>query len=517
MAQGAAFKIHQFVQQIETILLASTQTQDIIDSGLTDAYEFQLLKMLKTVPAITTIVAVDDQGRERHKVSRIKMVRPEDLKDRSKDQVFLEALNGTTYFGPVYFVQDSEPYAHIAVPIKRFNKVIGALIAEVNLKHIWDVVSEIRAGRTGYAYVVSQDGELIAHPDISLVLKGRNLINLTQVQAALNGVRSPIEAQVSLTGEKVFPAYALIPDLGWAVLVERSTDEAYAPLYSSLLRTSMLLLIGLGMAGLASLLIGIRVVRPLEALRQGASRIGSGELDHRIDIKTGDELEGVATEFNLISHLKRFFSPQLAEHIVSSGEEELTQSHRSEITVVFCDLRNFTAFSSVAEPEETMQVLHDYYDVVCKLIRQFEATIEHFAGDGLMAFFNDPIPCPEPEVRAVKMALLMQQEVGKLITGWRESGTELGFGIGISSGYATLGHIGSAEQFHYAAIGNVANLASRLCDQAKNGQILISESVFAKTLEVVEAESIGELLLKGFPNPVPVMQITGETLQLSKV
>jgi class 3 adenylate cyclase len=520
MAQGAAFKIHQFVQQIETILLASTQTQDIIDSGLTDAYEFQLLKMLKTVPAITTIVAVDDQGRERHKVSRIKMVRPEDLKDRSKDQVFLEALNGTTYFGPVYFVQDSEPYAHIAVPIKRFNKVIGALIAEVNLKHIWDVVSEIRAGRTGYAYVVSQDGELIAHPDISLVLKGRNLINLTQVQAALNGVRSPIEAQVSLTGEKVFPAYALIPDLGWAVLVERSTDEAYAPLYSSLLRTSMLLLIGLGMAGLASLLIGIRVVRPLEALRQGASRIGSGELDHRIDIKTGDELEGVATEFNLmtsklresyainerISHLKRFFSPQLAEHIVSSGEEELTQSHRSEITVVFCDLRNFTAFSSVAEPEETMQVLHDYYDVVCKLIRQFEATIEHFAGDGLMAL-----------VRAVKMALLMQQEVGKLITGWRKSGTELGFGIGISSGYATLGHIGSAEQFHYAAIGNVANLASRLCDQAKNGQILISESVFAKTLEVVEAESIGELSLKGFPNPVPVMQITGETLQLSKV
>jgi len=214
--------------------------------------------------------------------------------------------------------------------------------------------------------------------------------------------------------------------------------------------------------------------------------------------------------------LKRFFSPQLAEYIVSSREEELTQSHRSEITVVFCDLRNFTAFSSITEPEETMQVLHDYYDVVCKLIRQFEATIEHFAGDGLMAFFNDPMPCPDPEERAVKMAILMQQEVGKLITAWRKSGTELGFGIGISSGYATLGHIGSAEQFHYAAIGSVANLASRLCDQAEDGQILISESVFEKTLEIVKAESIGELSLKGFPNPVPVMQLTGETLQLSK-
>ena len=530
MAQGAAFRIHQFVQQIETIMLTSAQTPDVIESGLTDAYEFQLLKLLKIVPAITTIVAVDDQGQERHKVSRIKMVLPEDLKDRSNDQAFLKALNDSTFVGPVYFVQESEPYAQIAVPIRRFNKVIGALIAEVNLKHIWDVVSEIRAGRTGYAYVVSRDGELIAHPNISLVLKERNLIDLAQVQAALGGVRSPIEAQVSLTGERVFPAYALIPDLGWAVLVERPTDEAYAPLRSSLVRTSLLLLVGLAMAGLVSFLIGIRVVRPLEILRQGAIRIGSGELDHRIDIHTGDELEGLANEFNLmtsrlresyatnerISHLKRFFSPQLAEHIVSSGEEELTQSHRSEITVVFCDLRNFTAFSSVAEPEETMQVLHEYYDVVCTLIRQFEATIEHFAGDGLMAFFNDPMPCPDPEVRAVKMALLMQQEVGKLIIGWRKSGTELGFGIGISSGYATLGHIGSAEQFHYAAIGNVANLASRLCDQAKNGQILISESVYTKTLEVVEAESVGELSLKGFPNPVPVMQLTGETLQLSK-
>ncbi len=530
MAQGAAFKIHQFVQQIETIMLASTQTPDIIGSGLTDAYEFQLLKLLKIVPAITTIVAVDEQGQERYKVSRIKMVRPEDLEDRANDPAFRRALDGATFFGPVYFVQESEPYALIAVPINRFNKVIGVLVAEVNLKHIWNVVSEIRAGRTGYAYVVSEDGDLIAHPDISLVLKGRNLKNLAQVQAALSDRRSPIGAQASFTGEKVFPAYAFIPDLGWAVLVERPTDEAYAPLYSSLLRTSLLLLIGLAMAGLASYLIGSRVVGPLEALRQGASRIGAGELDHRIDIRTGDELEGLATEFNLmttklresyainerISQLKRFFSPQLAEHIVSSGEEDLTQSHRSEITVVFCDLRNFTAFSAAAEPEETMQVLHEYYDVICSLIRQFEATIEHFAGDGLMAFFNDPVPCPDPEARAVRMALLMQQEVGKLISGWRKSGIELGFGIGIASGFATLGHIGSAEQFHYAAIGNVANLASRLCDQAKDGQILISESVNAKVLEVAETESIGERSLKGFPKPVPVMQVIGKAEPSSK-
>ena len=527
MAQGAAFKIDQFVQQIETIMLASTQTPDIISSGLTDDYEFQLLKLLKIVPAITTLAAVDDKGRERHKVSRIKMVRPEDLADRSADPEFKQALGGGTYFGPVYFVQESEPYALISVPIKRFNKVIGVLIAEVNLKHIWNVVSAIRAGETGYAYVVSSSGELIAHPDISLVLKGRNLIDLVQVQAALGGAQDPIGAQASFTGEKVFPAYASIPDLGWAVLVERSTGEAYAPLYSSLLRTSLLLLIGLGISGLVSFLIGRRVVGPLEKLRQGVSRIGAGELDHRIDIRTGDELEVLATEFNLmtsklresyainerISQLKRFFSPQLAEHIVSSGEEELTHSHRSEITVVFCDLRNFTAFSSAAEPEETMQVLHDYYDVICSLIRRYEATIEHFAGDGLMAFFNDPLPCPDPEARAVTMAYIMQQEIGELIVGWRKSGIELGFGIGICSGYATLGHIGSAEQFHYAAIGNVANLASRLCDQARNGQILISESVYAETHEIAETESIGELSFKGFPNLIPVRKVTSVVTQ----
>ena len=210
-----------------------------------------------------------------------------------------------------------------------------------------------------------------------------------------------------------------------------------------------------------------------------------------------------------VSQLKRFFSPQLAEHIVSSGEESLTESHRQEITVVFCDLRNFTEFSSIAEPEEAMLVLQEYYKAIGSLLRRFEATIEHFAGDGLMAFFNDPLPCPDPEARAVRMAVMMQQDVGKLIEAWGKRGIRLGFGVGISSGYATLGHIGSEEQFHYAAIGSVANLASRLCDEARSGQILISEVVYAKVEELAEVEPVGELSLKGFPKPVPVLQVVG--------
>ncbi len=470
-----------------------------------------------------TAVALNSDGREQFKLSRLQMVRPEDLEDRATDQAFLQARQDRSYFGPVYLVQESEPYARIAVPIKRFNSVIGVLIAEVNLKHIWSVVSDIQVGETGYAYVVSREGDLIAHPDINLVLKGRNLKDLVQVQAALAGAPIPLAAQLNFAGQEVFAAYATIPDLEWAVLVERLAEEAYAPLYASLTRTVALLFVGLGMAVLASLLIGVRVVRPLQKLRQGVTRIGAGELDHRIDVQTGDELEVLAEEFNQmtgklqesyasnerVSQLKRFFSPQVAELIVSSGEEKLTESHRQEITVVFCDLRNFTEFSSIAEPEEAMRVLQEYYKVLGALLHRFEATIEHFAGDGLMAFFNDPVPCPDPEARAVRMAVMMQRDVGKLIEQWRKRGLKLGFGIGISSGYATLGHIGSEEQFHYAAIGSVANLASRLCDKALSGQILITEAVSAKVEGLAEVESSGELSLKGFPKPVPVLQVVG--------
>lgn len=523
MARGAAFKIHQFVQEIENMMRASTLTPDIVGEGLTEAYEFELIKLLKVVPSITTAVALNSDGREQFKLSRLQMVRPEDLEDRATDQAFLQARQDRSYFGPVYLVQESEPYARIAVPIKRFNSVIGVLIAEVNLKHIWSVVSDIQVGETGYAYVVSRDGDLIAHPDINLVLKGRNLKDLVQVQAALAGAPIPLAAQLNFAGQEVFAAYATIPDLEWAVLVERLAEEAYAPLYASLTRTVALLFVGLGMAVLASLLIGVRVVRPLQKLRQGVTRIGAGELDHRIDVQTGDELEVLAEEFNQmtgklqesyasnerVSQLKRFFSPQVAELIVSSGEEKLTESHRQEITVVFCDLRNFTEFSSIAEPEEAMRVLQEYYKVLGALLHRFEATIEHFAGDGLMAFFNDPVPCPDPEARAVRMAVMMQRDVGKLIEQWRKRGLKLGFGIGISSGYATLGHIGSEEQFHYAAIGSVANLASRLCDKALSGQILITEAVSAKVEGLAEVESSGELSLKGFPKPVPVLQVVG--------
>jgi class 3 adenylate cyclase len=213
------------------------------------------------------------------------------------------------------------------------------------------------------------------------------------------------------------------------------------------------------------------------------------------------------TELEHVSQLKRFFSPQLAELIVSSGDEKFMESHRQEITVVFCDLRNFTEFSATAEPEEQLRVLREYHNAVGSLIFRYEATLEHFAGDGVMAFFNDPVPCPDPAARAIKMAIAMREEVGKLRVDWDKRGFELGFGVGIALGYATLGQVGFEGQFHYMAIGSVANLASRLCDQAEDGQILITQRVYADVEEIAEVEPAGELTFKGFHKPVPAYQL----------
>jgi signal transduction histidine kinase len=322
MAQGAAFKIHNFVQDIERTMREFTQTQGVVAVGLTKAYRFELIKLLKINPAITEATVLEPSGRELFKLSRLEMTLPQDLKDRSLAEAFIPAREDKSFYSQVYFVRKSEPYMTISVPIKRFQgEVVGILICEVNLKYIWEVVSGIKVGQAGYAYVVSGEGDLIAHPDISLVLEKRNLKELGQVKAALAGAQGPLPAQANLVGEKVFPAYGRIPDLGWAVLVERPVGEAYAPLYASILRTSILLLVGLGMAILASFLINHRVVRPVEVLRQGATRIGAGDLDHRLEIKTGDELQALAEEFNRMAAQLQESYANLEERVKTRTQE----------------------------------------------------------------------------------------------------------------------------------------------------------------------------------------------------
>ena len=220
--------------------------------------------------------------------------------------------------------------------------------------------------------------------------------------------------------------------------------------------------------------------------------------NRRLEQRVADQL----SELERVGRLKRFLAPQLAEVILSSGDEKLLESHRREITVVFCDLRGFTAFSEIAEPEEVMGVLREYHAAMGALIFRFEGTLERFAGDGLMVFFNDPLPCPDPAERSVRMAAAMRERVGELAVAWRKRGHQLGFGVGIALGYATLGKIGFEGRFDYGAVGTVTNLAARLCDEAQGGQILISQRVHAAVEGLVVADRIGEIALKGFHRPV---------------
>jgi class 3 adenylate cyclase/CheY-like chemotaxis protein len=214
-------------------------------------------------------------------------------------------------------------------------------------------------------------------------------------------------------------------------------------------------------------------------------------------------------EIERMGRLTRFLSPQIANLVVSAGDEAVLQSHRRAITVVFCDLRGFTAFAETAEPEEVMAMLGAYHDVLGPLIHKYEGTLERFAGDGLNVLFNDPLPCSDPSPRAVRMALEMRDGVASLSVKWRKLGHELGFGMGIAHGYATLGRIGFEWRHDYAAIGTVVNLAARLCGEARNGQILVDGRVHAAVEEVADAESVGEITLKGIHRPVVAFNILG--------
>jgi adenylate cyclase len=222
-------------------------------------------------------------------------------------------------------------------------------------------------------------------------------------------------------------------------------------------------------------------------------------LEHRV--------EEQVTQLERLGRLKRFFSSQLAELIVSGDAEDPLKTHRREITVVYLDLRGFTAFAETSEPEEVMGVLHEYHAEMGQLILQHEGTLEHFAGDGMMIFFNDPLPVPNPAERAILMALAMRERVKDLTVKWRKLGYELDFGVGIAQGYATIGAIGFEGRWEYGAIGSVPNLAARLCGEAKPGEILVSQRLLGSVDELVEAEPAGELSLKGFHRPIAAHNI----------
>jgi adenylate cyclase len=250
----------------------------------------------------------------------------------------------------------------------------------------------------------------------------------------------------------------------------------------------------------AELLARVRSLLRVKALHDEL-----GELNRTLERRVADQVG----QLDRLGRLRRFFSPQLAELILAGDAADPLQSHRREITVVFLDLRGFTAFAETSEPEEVMAVLREYHAEMGKLILGAEGTLERFTGDGMMIFFNDPVEVPDPAVRAVRMAIAMRDRVAELTVTWRKRGFDLDFGIGIAQGYATIGAIGFEGRLDYGAIGTVTNLASRLCGEAKPGQILLAQRVASNVEEVALVEAAGELTLKGFHRPVKAYNVIG--------
>ncbi len=297
-AEAAAAKISQFIKEIESQLGWTTQLP--WSTGSLENRRFDALRLLKQVPAITEISQIDSTGKERIRVSRLAMDSNESGLDLSRDPKFTEAVANKVYYGPVYFRRESEPYMTLSVAGTR--KDAGISVAEVNLKLIWDVVSQIKVGEHGHAYVVGSQGRLIAHPDISLVLRNTDMSGLPQVRAAIAGggaqVADSLQGLPNIQGQEVLTASAPIQPLRWTMFVELPVQEAYASLYAALQRLAIVLLAASIFAVLAGIFLARRMVGPIQALRAGAARIGGGDFAQRISIKTGDELEGLANQFN---------------------------------------------------------------------------------------------------------------------------------------------------------------------------------------------------------------------------
>jgi len=257
----------------------------------------------------------------------------------------------------------------------------------------------------------------------------------------------------------------------------------------------------------AQAVIAMENARLLGELRQRTEEVG--ELNRDLEARVAAQVD----ELGRVGRLKRFLAPQLAELIVSQGDEKILESHRREIVVVFCDLRGYTAFTETAEPEEVLDFLREYHGALGPLVSQFEGTLDQFSGDGIMVFFNDPMPIPDPAERAVKMAVAMREAAGTLTVAWRRRGRMLGFGAGIAQGYATLGQIGFADRSGYTAIGTVCNLAARLCAEAKDGQILVAQRVAVAVEETVPLEEVGELTVKGLTQPVVAYNVPLAAIQ----
>ncbi|GLH81625.1 adenylate cyclase [Bradyrhizobium sp. SSBR45G] len=738
-ADASARRIDQAVsdlqRQISWVTRASANTLELRRADY--------VQLLSQAPAVRQLYQLDGQGREQLRVSRTS-ISFSSGNDLSRDLRFTDTVTHGSNFSAVTF-KGAQPMMSISVAHSGFNA--GVTVADIDLDFLEDFMTEAQTGKVATAYVVDPRGQVLASSAKGPAV-GQDLAKLPQVAAVLSPDGRPLASGTDSEGRAVLSAVATLPKLGWAVFFEQSTAHALAPIRDQLLRGALLIALGLAVAILAGTLLARRMLVPITALRAGARKLGAGDFAQRIEVKTHDELEELADQFNSmagqlaqsyavleakveertrdlaqsinelkvleevgravassldlnavlptvaaraleitaadavliysydaaerrfrlveakgidrtqdgahtmldeqtsllsdsvrsgepiaiaeletapdhplravavaagfhavlftplvdqqgvlgalvvlrrsagafppnliglmrtfahqavlamrnarlftevdqkgrelalahdtvqqqaaklteqtgqlrewnksleervekqlaeierIRRLERFLAPQVAQIIASSdGHDALLESHRREVTVVFCDLRGFTAFTETTEPEEAMNVLREYHAALGKHIFKYEGTLDRYAGDGVMILFNAPIPFEDHTARAVKMAMEMREEIGELTERWKNRGHSLGFGVGIALGYATLGQVGFENRLEYAAIGSVTNLASRLCDAAKAGQVIASRRVFGVVEASVDARPIDDLHLKGFNHPVLAMEI----------
>jgi class 3 adenylate cyclase/HAMP domain-containing protein len=737
-AEASARRIEQSMTDLERQISSVTRASADTVEKRKAAYA----QLLNHVPAVSQIFQLDAAGREQLRVTR-SAVSIGGGGDFSRDPVFTQTVAREVTFAPAFF-RGSKPFMSIAVAHSGRDAVT---VAEVDLGFLSDFFDDAQVGKVGTAYAVDPHGIVLAS-SAKGPARGKDLSALPQVAALLKSNGETLESGADIDGYPVLTDARPVPKLGWFVVFEQPLSQALAPIHDLLLRIAVLVALGLVVAILAGMLLARRMLIPIRALRDGARRLGAGDFGHRIEVRTADELEELAGQFNSmagqlhetysdleskvkertrdlaqsvnelkvleevgravassldleavlptvaaraleitgadavliygydaakrgfdlveaigigdpgagkhlaidqdgsllgkaattgqpiaipdladasdpllkdvavaagfhsvlvvplvdqtgilgslivlrkdigefssnliglmqtfahqsvlamrnarlfhevdqkgrelasahetvqkqagklreqtdqllnwnrsleervekqlaeierIRRLERFLAPQVAQLIASSdGHDSLLDSHRREVTVVFCDLRGFTAFTESTEPEEAMNVLREYHAALGELIFRYEGTLDRYAGDGVMVLFNAPIQFPDHTRRAVKMAVEMRDTIGALSQRWRNRGHSLGFGVGVALGYATLGQIGFERRLEYAAIGSVTNLASRLCDEAKAGQILVSQRAYGMVEQWAEAAPIDALNLKGFNHPVLAVEI----------
>jgi class 3 adenylate cyclase/HAMP domain-containing protein len=738
-AEATAKRIEQSISDLERQISWVTRASAVT----LDQHRADYAQLLNGVPAVSQLALVSGQGRELLRLSRTTILVSGGA-DYSRDLRFTETLTKGVNYAPAEF-RGSQPQMAISVSHSGFNA--GVTVAEIDLRFLSDFLGDAQVGKATFAYVVDSRGKVLASSDKGPDI-GKDLSALPQVAAMLPTSGQPLASGSDAEGHSVLTAASAVPKLGWHVFFEQPTAQALAPIRDQLLRVALLIALGLAVAILAGTLLARRMLIPITALRTGARRLGDGDFNHRIDVRTSDELEDLADQFNSmagqlaetysgleakveertrdlaqsvnelkvleevgravassldlnavlptvaaraleITHadavliygydavrhsfnlaeaigidksvegghlavdgatsvlgeaatkgepiaipdltdaadlllrdvaiaagfhsvlvvplvdqkgvlgslvvlrratgefspnliglmrtfahqsvlamrnarlfsevdqkgrelatahstvqeqagklqeqteqlknwnrsleervqtqlteiersrrLERFLAPQVAQLIASSdGHEGLLDSHRREVTVVFCDLRGFTAFTETTEPEEAMSVLREYHAALGEIIFRYEGTLDRYAGDGVMILFNAPIQFADHTKRAVKMAVEMRDTIGQLTERWRNRGHSLGFGLGIALGYATLGQVGFEQRLEYAAIGSVTNLASRLCDEAKANQIVVARRVYGMVEPWVEARPLDDLVLKGFNHPVLAVEI----------